>query len=132
MTTPFDARVYAVVQQIPPGETRSYRWVAERVGEPGAARAIGQALKRNRRPDRVPCHRVIRADGSLGGYAWGRAAKRRLLTLEREGRLTEVVAILARRAAGLAVRWQAGQGGYSLVQPAWRGVGCKSYEAVLS
>ena len=83
--TEFQRRVYAVVKRIPRGETRSYRWVAERLGDPNLARAVGQALNRNPWPETVPCHRVIRADGSLGGYAWGVAKKRRLL--RREGAL---------------------------------------------
>ena len=82
--TAFEQRVYAVVARIPRGEVRSYQWVARRLGNPGLARAVGQALRRNPWPDRVPCHRVIRADGSLGGYAWGLAKKRRLLERERQ------------------------------------------------
>lgn len=82
--TPFEERVYAVVRRIPTGEVRSYQWVARRLGNPNLARAVGQALARNPWPHRVPCHRVIRADGSLGGYAWGPSKKRR--RLEREGR----------------------------------------------
>ena len=81
--TAFQRRVYAVVKRIPRGQTRSYRWVAEQLGNPGLARAIGQALTRNSSPETVPCHRVIRADGSLGGYAWGAARKGRLLRMER-------------------------------------------------
>ncbi len=84
--TPFQQRVYAVVTRIPSGEVRSYRWVAERLGDARLARAVGGALGRNTDPKRVPCHRVIRSDGSLGGYAWGVARKRRLLAQERAAR----------------------------------------------
>ena len=94
--TAFAARVYAIVRRIPQGETRSYQWVAERLGNPALARAVGQALHRNpwpfvlnpptRQPTSfptlVPCHRVIRADGTLGGYAGGAVKKRRLLRRE--------------------------------------------------
>ncbi len=80
--TPFEERVYAVVRRIPEGQVRSYRWVAERLGDAHLTRAVGQALKRNPDPTRTPCHRVIRSDGSLGGYAWGLAAKRRRLRKE--------------------------------------------------
>jgi O-6-methylguanine DNA methyltransferase len=80
--TRFEERVYAVVRRIPKGQVRSYRWVAARLGNPGLARAVGQALTRNPDPPRTPCHRVIRSDGSLGGYAWGAAAKRRRLGQE--------------------------------------------------
>ena len=81
--TPFQHRVYAVVRRIPKGETRSYAWVARQIGNPKAVRAVGQALKRNTDPQRVPCHRVIRSGGSIGGYAWGISRKRRLLAKER-------------------------------------------------
>ena len=80
--TPFQLRVYEVVRRIPKGEVRSYQWVARKLGNPKLARAVGQALHRNPDPRRVPCHRVIRSDGSLGGYAWGLARKRRLLHQE--------------------------------------------------
>ena len=81
--TPFQLRVYAVVRRIPRGQVRSYSWVAAQLGNPHLARAVGQALHRNPWPIRVPCHRVICSDGSLGGYAWGAAKKRRLLARER-------------------------------------------------
>ncbi|MBI4355184.1 MAG: MGMT family protein [Candidatus Omnitrophica bacterium] len=81
--TPFQRRVYAAVRHIPKGQTRSYAWVARQIGNPKAVRAVGQALKCNRDPQRVPCHRVIHSDGSLGGYAWGVRRKRRLLAKER-------------------------------------------------
>jgi O-6-methylguanine DNA methyltransferase len=79
----FQERVYAVVRRIPKGQTRSYRWVAEQLGNPGLARAVGNALRRNPDPRRTPCHRVIQSDGTLGGYAWGPSRKR--LRLQREG-----------------------------------------------
>jgi O-6-methylguanine DNA methyltransferase len=78
----FERRVYRVVMRIPAGQTRSYRWVAERLGDPAAARAVGNALHRNPFAPRVPCHRVIRCDGTLGGYARGPAKKRALLRRE--------------------------------------------------
>ncbi len=81
--TAFERRVYAVVKRILRGEVRSYQWVARQLGHPKLARAVGQALHRNPCPVRVPCHRVVRADGSLGGYAWGVVKKRRLLAQER-------------------------------------------------
>ena len=81
--TAFERRVYDVVKHIPLGEVRSYAWVAAQLGNPKLARAVGQALHRNPWPSMVPCHRVVRSDGSLGGYAWGLAAKQRLLDDER-------------------------------------------------
>ena len=80
--TAFEERVYAIVRRIRRGETRSYRWVAEQLGDGRLARAVGQALHRNPDTRRTPCHRVIRADGGLGGYANGPARKRALLRRE--------------------------------------------------
>ena len=65
----FERRVWECARTIPRGETRTYRWVAERIGSgPGACRAVGQALRRNPLPIVVPCHRVVSTHGS-GGYA---------------------------------------------------------------
>jgi len=82
-STEFEQRVYAVVSRIPRGKVRSYQWVARQLGNVNLARAVGQALKRNPHPIRIPCHRIIRSDSSLGGYAFGVAKKRRLLRKER-------------------------------------------------
>lgn len=68
-----------MVKTIPYGETRSYKWVAEKLGNPRAVRAVGQALKKNPLPGIIPCHRVIRSDGSLGGFSQGLKKKRELL-----------------------------------------------------
>ena len=83
--TKFQWKVLAVTASIPLGETRSYKWVAEKIGSPKAVRAVGQALRRNPYPVIIPCHRVIKQDGTLGGYA-GRSGekKAKLLALERE------------------------------------------------
>ncbi|MFA6321443.1 MAG: MGMT family protein [Candidatus Omnitrophota bacterium] len=78
----FEKSVYTAVLKIPSGRVRSYKWVAETIGRPGAARAIGNALNKNPYPVVVPCHRVIKSDGSIGGFAIGLKAKRRLLTKE--------------------------------------------------
>lgn len=80
--TPFERRVYKAVSSIPPGETRSYKWVAKKIGSPRAYRAVGRALNRNPFLGRVPCHRVIRSDGKIGGFAKGKNAKKRLLGSE--------------------------------------------------
>jgi methylated-DNA-[protein]-cysteine S-methyltransferase len=82
----FHRRVYDVARRIPPGETLTYGAVAARLGEPGAARAVGQALGRNPFPIVVPCHRVTAAGGKLGGFSahGGRATKLRLLAIEGE------------------------------------------------
>ena len=80
--TVFERTVWDAVRSIPYGETRSYAWVADRAGKPRAFRAVGQAMARNRFPIIVPCHRVIAADGSLGGFSGGLELKRSLLALE--------------------------------------------------
>jgi AraC family transcriptional regulator of adaptative response/methylated-DNA-[protein]-cysteine methyltransferase len=79
----FQWRVWRALQEIPYGETRSYAEVAAAVGQPRAARAVGRACASNRVALLVPCHRAVRADGSLGGYRWGVARKRRLLEAEK-------------------------------------------------
>jgi len=73
-----------MVKTIPEAETRSYAWVAKMVSRPEAARAVGQALKRNPYPGIIPCHRVIRSDGSLGGFSLGLRKKEQLLKKERK------------------------------------------------
>ncbi len=80
--TPFQRKVLKIVKTIPSGEVRTYKWVAERMGSPEAARAVGQVLRKNPYPEVIPCHRVIRSDGRLGGYAKGIQKKRRLLKEE--------------------------------------------------
>jgi methylated-DNA-[protein]-cysteine S-methyltransferase len=80
--TSFQHAAWTAAQSIPYGETRSYRWVAERIGKPQAARAVGQALGRNPLAIIVPCHRVVASDGGLGGFGGGLKIKRYLLWLE--------------------------------------------------
>jgi methylated-DNA-[protein]-cysteine S-methyltransferase len=79
----FDRRVYELARRIPPGQTRTYGELARSLGEPDA-RAVGVALARNRFAIVVPCHRVVAADGGLGGFSapGGVATKRRLLAIE--------------------------------------------------
>ncbi len=79
----FQRRVLETARRIPFGEARPYAWVAERIGSPRAVRAVGTALGRNPVPIIVPCHRVWRSDGGLGGYLFGVGVKSRLLALER-------------------------------------------------
>lgn len=96
--TPFQRKVYEALLKIPKGQVRTYAQVAQMIGRPKAARAVGQALKRNRWPEgrgaasssrsrwapAIPCHRVVSSSGKLGGYSGpgGLAAKRRLLRRE--------------------------------------------------
>ena len=78
----FQRQVLEVAKAIPYGTALSYGEVAERIGRPGASRAVGNALGGNPVPIVIPCHRVIRSDGSPGGYVGGTALKSRLLELE--------------------------------------------------
>jgi methylated-DNA-[protein]-cysteine S-methyltransferase len=80
--TAFQKRVWSELQRIPFGEMRSYAELAAAVGRPGAARAVGQANAANPICLLVPCHRVIAANGKLGGFAYGDKLKRRLLEHE--------------------------------------------------
>jgi AraC family transcriptional regulator of adaptative response/methylated-DNA-[protein]-cysteine methyltransferase len=81
--TAFQWRVWEALTRIPAGQTRSYRALAAELGDPRAARAIGNACGNNRLALIVPCHRVVREDGSLGGWRWGVDRKRELLARER-------------------------------------------------
>ncbi|MGN2245494.1 methylated-DNA--[protein]-cysteine S-methyltransferase [Frateuria sp. GZRR35] len=81
--TAFQWRVWEALTRIPAGQTRSYRALATELGDPNAARAIGNACGNNRLALIVPCHRVVREDGSLGGWRWGVERKRELLARER-------------------------------------------------
>jgi AraC family transcriptional regulator of adaptative response/methylated-DNA-[protein]-cysteine methyltransferase len=84
--TAFQMRVWNYLQTIPYGEVRSYGEVAEGIGQPSATRAVARACATNTVAIVVPCHRVIRGTGELGGYRWGLARKRALLDLERSKR----------------------------------------------
>jgi methylated-DNA-[protein]-cysteine S-methyltransferase len=79
---PFSQEAWRAMRDIPPGQTWSYRELATKAGRPDAIRAAGTACARNRVAPFVPCHRVVRSDGSLGGYAYGLDVKRWLLGLE--------------------------------------------------
>lgn len=82
--TAFQEAVWRQLRTIPPGETRSYGEIAAALGKPGASRAVGQANGANPVAVLTPCHRVVAADGSLGGYAYGEDIKRELLRRETE------------------------------------------------
>lgn len=82
--TAFQWQVWNALTRIPAGQTRSYAEVAREIGRPTAARAVARACASNRLALIVPCHRVIRDDGSMGGYRWGLQAKDALLRFERE------------------------------------------------
>lgn len=84
--TAFQQKVWRYLRQIPPGETRTYTQVAEALGVPNAVRAVARACATNRVGIAIPCHRVIRQDGSLAGYRWGLERKEALIVLERKQR----------------------------------------------
>jgi O-6-methylguanine DNA methyltransferase len=80
--SPFQRDVWQAARLIPYGETRSYKWIAEQIGKPGAVRAAGHALGKNPLPIIIPCHRVIGSNGELTGFSGGLLVKKRLLELE--------------------------------------------------
>ncbi len=88
----FEVDVWRACRLIPYAETGSYKSLADRLGRPGAARAVGTAMGRNPFPIVVPCHRVVKSDGTLGGYSGpgGVSFKRRLLDMERAATLEPV------------------------------------------
>lgn len=81
--TAFQQRVWSALRAIPAGETRTYRQIAEAIGAPRSFRAVAAACAANPVAVLIPCHRVVRSDGSLGGYRWGLERKRALLARER-------------------------------------------------
>ncbi len=80
--TPFQQRVWRVIMRIPKGETRSYAWVAKMAGRPRAVRAAANACGANPYAPVIPCHRVIRSDGTIGGFSGSLKLKRKLLASE--------------------------------------------------
>jgi O-6-methylguanine DNA methyltransferase len=82
--TPFQRDVLRATLEIKPGQTRSYKWLAERIGRPQAQRAVGLALKRNPLPFLIPCHRVVASGKKIGGYALGVPLKKILLDFEKQ------------------------------------------------
>jgi len=84
--TAFQRRVWHALRRIPAGETRSYQQIARAIGAPRAVRAVGSACGANPAALVIPCHRALRSDGGLGGYAWGIERKKRLLAIEKRAR----------------------------------------------
>ncbi|MEM2856306.1 MAG: MGMT family protein [Candidatus Nitrosocaldaceae archaeon] len=75
-------RVYEIVKKIPEGRVTTYKAIAKAIGKPNASRAIGKILKDNPNPIVVPCHRVVKSNGMIGGYVYGKEIKQRLLECE--------------------------------------------------
>jgi O-6-methylguanine DNA methyltransferase len=82
--TPFQRAVWLACMEIPRGQTRSYGWIAKRIGRPGAVRAVGTALGKNPFAPLVPCHRVIKSDGTLGGFSAPGGIKTKIKLLRKE------------------------------------------------
>jgi methylated-DNA-[protein]-cysteine S-methyltransferase len=101
--TAFQRRVVDCVCIIPSGRTRSYAEIAVEAGSPGAARAVGRVMARNRYPIVIPCHRVITSSGGLGGYTGGLKIKRSLLSFESEQVFTLAPEFAASRTLALAI-----------------------------
>ena len=87
--TAFQRLVWEQLQGIPSGVTRSYGEIAKRIGQPRAARAVARACATNPVAVAIPCHRVVREDGALGGYRWGVQRKQKLLALEKKGSVSK-------------------------------------------
>jgi len=82
--TPFQQAVWRACMSIPQGQTRSYKWIAEKIGKPGATRAVGTALGKNPFAPTVPCHRVIKSDGTMGGFSAPGGVKAKIKLLKKE------------------------------------------------
>ena len=81
--TPFQGQVWKALLNLTPGSTSTYKNIAQSIGSPQAVRAVGTAIGRNPVSVHVPCHRVIRTDGGMGGYRWGLDVKQKLLDEEK-------------------------------------------------
>ena len=81
--TIFETKVLAEISKIPLGETRTYKQIAENIGKPNAARAVGMVCNKNPFPFVIPCHRVVGSNGSLTGYAYGKPLKKKILAFEK-------------------------------------------------
>jgi methylated-DNA-[protein]-cysteine S-methyltransferase len=80
----FSEKAYKIVSEIPKGEVMTYKQVAIKIGNPKAYRAVGTLMKNNPNKKKIPCHRVVRSDGGMGGYAFG-GIKNKIKILEKEG-----------------------------------------------
>jgi len=82
--TEFEKKVLKVTAKIPLGQVRSYKWVAKKAGRPKAFRAVANALRKNPYTIIIPCHRVVKSSGELGGYSRGKKLKAALIKLEKK------------------------------------------------
>ena len=114
--TPFQKKVYQVLSTIPFGEVRTYRWLAQKIGNPRALRAVGSANARNQWPPVIPCHRVVGSDGRLTGFSAPGGLELKANLLKLEGIHTEKgkVQVRSREAQGL---WREAQGKKPRAEP---------------
>ncbi|MCM8773151.1 MAG: MGMT family protein [Candidatus Omnitrophica bacterium] len=82
--TAFEKKVLKEVLKIPLGKLRTYKWIAKKIGKPKAVRAVANVLRKNPYTLFIPCHRVIRSDGKIGGYSLGKGVKVKLIELEKK------------------------------------------------
>ena len=83
--TKFQLKVWAYLKKIPPGSVKTYSQVAKSIGKPLAVRAVANAIAKNPYPPKIPCHRVIKSDGSLGGYSGKGGITKKKMLLKKEG-----------------------------------------------
>ena len=83
--TKFQMKVWSSIRKIPKGKVKTYSQIAKSIGKPLAIRAVANAVGKNPYPPKIPCHRVIRSDGSLGGYSGKGGVKTKKILLKREG-----------------------------------------------
>lgn len=96
----FYQAVWRACAEIPKGEVRTYAWIAKKIGKPGAARAVGRALGANPFAPAIPCHRVVRTDGGMGGYSGNGGIKTKIRLLKKEGyKLLGEAAVAVRKTA---------------------------------
>ena len=81
----FSERVLDLISKIPKGKVTTYSEIARALGNPGASRAVGNALRHNKHPDKIPCYKVVRSDGSLGGYSGKMDSPEKIQRLKRDG-----------------------------------------------
>jgi AraC family transcriptional regulator of adaptative response/methylated-DNA-[protein]-cysteine methyltransferase len=99
--TDFECRVWNALREVPVGTTATYGEIAARVGAPRQAREVGEACANNRLAVVVPCHRIVKKDGSISGYRWGVRRKRALLERERSARLLQPAAAVPHRTVAI-------------------------------